>query len=89
MPAQLSTILYVQDCKEKLSSDFLIINATGYTRIEEDGDRTQKFNITAFYPLDDDKPRYLPKKKLQNEQVLSISNAKFNKSNKSGELDVS
>lgn len=88
MPIQLSTILYITECKEKLSSEFLIINATGYTRIEEQGDKTQKYNITAFYPLNNDKPCYLPKPKLRDDQVLSVSNSKFNKST-NGELDVS
>jgi hypothetical protein len=86
MPAQLSSIIYVSDIKEKVSSEFIIIKATGYTRIEENGDAYQKYNITAFYPLDDDKPCYLPK--LKDDQVLSISNSKFNKA-ENGELDVS
>ncbi len=88
MPAQLSTVLYISKCQEKLSSDFLIINATAYSRVEEKGDETQKYNITAFYPLDNNKPCYLPKPKLKKDQVLSISNSKFNKST-NGELDVS
>lgn len=84
MPAQLSSILYISDVKEKVSSEFLILKATGYTRIGRDA--YQKYNMTAFYPLDNDKPCYLPK--LKDEQVLSISNSKFNKA-ENGELDVS
>ena len=86
MPAQLSTILYLSEYKEKTSSGYFIVNAVGYTRLEEEGDGVQKYNITAFYPIDDSKPCYLPQ--MMKGQVLSISNAKFNKG-VNGELDVS
>ena len=86
MPVQVSTILYISEYKEKTSASFFVANAVGYTRLEEDGDKVQKFNIVAFYPIDDSKPCYLPK--LIEGQVLSISNAKFNKGI-NGELDVS
>lgn len=86
MPAQLSTILYVSEYKEKTSSGFYVANAIGYTRLEKDGDKVQKFNITAFYPIDDSKPCYIPK--MIEGQVLSVSNSKFNKG-ANGELDVS
>jgi hypothetical protein len=45
----------------------------------------QKFNITAFYPIDDSKPCYLPK--LKEGQILSISNSKISKG-LNNELDV-
>lgn len=86
MPAQLSTILYLSEYREKTSSGYFIVNAVGYTRLEEEGDGVQKYNITAFYPIDDSKPCYLPQ--MMEGQVLSISNAKFNKG-VNGELDVS
>lgn len=86
MPAQLSTILYLSEYKEKTSTGFFVGNGTGYTRLEENGERVQKFNITAFHPIDKSKPTYLPK--LEEGQVLSISNSKFSKG-ANGELDVS
>ena len=86
MLAQLSTILYLSEYKEKTSSGYFIVNAVGYNRLEEEGDGVQKYNITAFYPIDDSKPCYLPQ--MMEGQVLSISNAKFNKG-VNGELDVS
>ena len=88
MPAQLSTILYISDYKEKTSSDFFVGTALGYTRLEEEGDGVQVFNITAFYPVDEAKPCYVPK--LNGGQVLSIANSKFSRnSNNNNELDVS
>ena len=86
MPIQISTILYISEYKEKISSEYLIVSATGYTRIEEDSDHVQKFNITAFYPNDSSKPCYLPK--IKEGQVLSISNSKISKG-LNGEFDVS
>lgn len=87
MPAQLSTVLYISDYKEKTSSDFFIGTALGYTRLEEDGEAVQTFNITVFYPVDEEKPCYLPK--LKEGQVLSIANSKFCKGNSNNDLDVS
>ncbi|PKK56217.1 hypothetical protein RhiirC2_800500 [Rhizophagus irregularis] len=76
MPAQLSTVLYISNYQEKISSGFIIGNATGYTRLDEtNGDKMQKFNIVAFYPIDDSKPCYIPK--IQEGQVLSVANSKF------------
>jgi len=46
----------------------------------------QMFNITAFYPIDDLKPCYLPK--IKEGQVLSIANSKFTKRD-NNELDIS
>ena len=86
MPAQLSTILYVSEYKEKTSSGYIIVNCIGYTRLEEEGDGVQKYNMTAFYPIDESKPCYLPQ--MMEGQVLSISNTKFNKG-VNGELEVS
>ncbi len=86
MPAQLSTIMYISDYKEKSSSDFFIGTALGYTRIEENGDAVQTFNITVFYPTDETKPCYMPK--LEPGQVLSIANSKFSIA-ANNELDVS
>ena len=77
MPAQLSTILYVSNYQEKISSGYIVGNTTGYTRLEG-GDKMQKLNITAFYPIDESKPWcYLPK--IKKGQVLSIGNSKFTK----------
>jgi hypothetical protein len=85
MPAQISTVLYISEYKEKTSSGFFIGNATGYTRLQDD-DKVQIFNITIFYPMDETKPRYVPK--IKEGQVLSIANSKFSKGN-NNELDVS
>lgn len=86
MPSQIYTILYISECRERTSTGFLVVNATGYTRLENNSDKFQKLNITAFYPTDDSKPCYLPK--LVEGQVLSVSNSKFAKG-VNGELDVS
>lgn len=75
MPVQLSTILYISEYREKASGDFFIGMATGHARLEEDSDTIQTFNITAFYPLDEEVPSYVPK--LQEGQVLSVANSKF------------
>lgn len=85
MPAQISTILYISEYKEKASSGFFIGNAIGHTRIDE-SDNVQMFNITVFYPVDESKPSYVPK--ISEGQILSISNSKFTKGN-NNELDVS
>ncbi|CAB4442896.1 unnamed protein product [Rhizophagus irregularis] len=71
--------------ERETSSSFLVVNATGYTRLENNSDKFQKLNITAFYPTDDSKPCYLPK--LVEGQVLSVSNSKFAKG-VNGELDL-
>ena len=47
MPAQLSTILYISDYKEKISSGYTVANAIGYTRLNS-SDLMQKYAITAF-----------------------------------------
>lgn len=86
MPAHLSTVLYISECKEKISSSFVIINAIGYARLDSNEDNIQKFNITAFYPIDDPKPSYLPE--LKEGEIISVSNAKFCKGI-NGDLDVS
>jgi hypothetical protein len=86
MPMQLSTILYVSEYREKTSSDFIIASAIGYTRLENNTERMQKFNITAFYPIDTSKPCYLPK--IKEGQILSISNSKF-AIGQNSEIDVS
>jgi hypothetical protein len=85
MPFQLSTILYISEYKEKISSGYNVGNATGYARFDK-GENSQKFNVTAFYPIDKSKPCYIPE--IEKGQVLSVSNSKFSKT-KSGELDVS
>ena len=74
MPAQLSTVLYIANYQEKISSGFIVGNATAYTRLDM-GDKMQKIKIVAFYPIDDSKPCYIPK--IQEGQVLSIANSKF------------
>ena len=51
MPIQLFTILYISEYKEKSLSDYNVSNATSYTRFDKE-DKVQKFNITAFYPMD-------------------------------------
>ena len=84
MPAQLSTVLYVSQYNEKISSSFIIGNATAYTRLA--GDEVQTFNVTAFYPLDETNPCYLPK--IKEGQVLSVANSKFTKNNDNS-FDVS
>jgi len=88
MPAQLSTVMYIADYKEKTSGNgYIIGNAIGYTRLDSRSDQMQKFTITAFYPIDtDSKPCYLPT--MKEEQVLSVSNSKFSQGT-NGELEVS
>ncbi|CAB4404442.1 unnamed protein product [Rhizophagus irregularis] len=49
--------------------------AAGYTILEDDSDATQEFNITVFYPLDEENPCYVPK--LEKGQNLSVANLKF------------
>jgi hypothetical protein len=85
MPSQISTVLYISDYKEKTSTDYFIGSAIGHARIDE-SDNTQAFNITMFYPMDSSKPCYLPK--VEEGQVLSISNSKFSMGN-NNELNVS
>ena len=87
MPIQVFTILYLSEYKEKISSRYSIGKGVGYTRLEEDTDQTQKFNITAFYPNNDSEPCYL-QIKLNKEQILSVSNSKISQGS-NGELDVS
>ena len=86
MPAQLSTILYVSDYKEKTSGQFFVGTAIGQTRLEEEGDAIQTFNLTIFYPLEEDKPCYVPR--LQASQVISVANSKFS-SGADNTIDVS
>jgi hypothetical protein len=87
MPIQISTVLYVAEYNEKPSSGYLVANAIGYTRLGENTEQVQRYNITAFYPVDDSKPCYLPPK-LEEGQILSISNSKISQGS-NGELDVS
>src|ERR1044072_7855140 len=75
MPAQLSTILYISDYQEKTSSGFFIGTAIGYARLDEDDDTIQMFNITVFYPHDDELVCHVPR--LEVGQVLSVANSKF------------
>jgi len=75
MPAQLSTILYISDYQEKTSGEFFIGNAIGHARLDEDDDTVQMFNITVFYPHDDEVVCHVPR--LEVDQVLSVANSKF------------
>ena len=86
MPAQLSTILYISEYREKTSGEFFIGMAIGYTRLEENSDATQTFKITIFYPLDEEKPCYVPR--LKEGQVLSIANSKFAIGSSENQIDV-
>ena len=85
MPAQLSTILYISEYKEKISSGYFVGTAVGYTRLDEN-DSTQVFNITVFYPIEESKPSYVPK--LKEGLIVSVANSKFTKSSNNGEIDV-
>jgi hypothetical protein len=76
MPAQLSAIIYISEYKEKTSGEFFIGLGIGHARLEDNSDAMQTFNITVFYPLDEEKPCYVPK--LKEGQILSIANSKFN-----------
>ena len=76
MPAQLSAIIYISEYKEKTSEEFFIGLGIGYARLEDNSDAMQTFNIIVFYPLDEEKPCYVPK--LKEGQILSIANSKFN-----------
>ena len=86
MPAQLSTILYVSDYKEKTSGQFFVGTAIGQTRLEEEEDAIQTFNLTIFYPLEEDKLCYVPR--LQASQVISVVNSKFS-SGADNTIDIS
>jgi len=86
MPAQLSTILYISEYREKTSNEFIIGLATGLTRLEENSDAIQTFNITTFYPLNEEVPSYVPK--LHERQVLSVANSKLS-SGSDNNIDVS
>jgi len=85
MPAQLSTIMYISEYKEKTSGEFFVGTATGHTRIDENSNTVQTFNITVFYPLDQEKPCYVPR--LEEGQVLSVANSKFT-SGSNNQIDV-
>ena len=61
--------------------------AIGYTRLKENSDATQTFNITIFYPLDEEKPCYVSR--LKEGQVLSIANSKFAIGSSDNQIDVS
>ena len=80
MPAQLSTIMYVAEYKEKTSSEYFVGTAVRYTWLNNESDACQMFNITVFYPC------YVPK--LKEGQILSIANSKFAIAS-DNELDVS
>jgi len=86
MPAQLSTILYISEYRKKTSGEFFIGIATGHTRLEENSNAIQTFNITVFYSLDEEKPIYVPK--LEEGQVLSIANSKFAIGSVDNQIDV-
>ena len=86
MPAQLSTILYISEYREKTSNEFIIGLATGLTRLEDNSVAIQTFNITTFYPLNEEVPSYVPK--LHEGQVLSVANSKFS-SGSDNNIDVS
>ena len=60
--------------------------AVGHTRIDENSDAVQSFNIIVFYPLDQEKPCYVPR--LEEGQVLSVANSKFT-SGSNNQIDVS
>ena len=57
-----------------------------HTRIDENSDAVQSFNIIVFYPLDQEKPCYVPR--LEEGQVLSVANSKFT-SGSNNQIDVS
>ena len=85
MPAQLSTIIYVSEYKEKTTTGYFVGVALGHARLEDES--TQTFSMTVFYPIDESKPCYVPK--LKEGQVLSIGNSKFTKSTiNNGEIDM-
>jgi hypothetical protein len=77
--------MYIADYSEKTSSEFFVGTAVGYTKRDE-GDGFQRFNITVFYPINDEKPCYIPR--LESNQIISIANSKFSIASKN-ELDVS
>ena len=61
MPAQLSTIIYVSEYKEKTTTGYFVGVALGHARLEDES--TQTFSMTVFYPIDESKPCYVPKLK--------------------------
>src|SRR5215216_1360435 len=85
MPAQLSTILYISEYKEKISSGYFVGITIGYTRLDKN-DSTQVFNITVFYPIEESKPSYVPK--LKEGFIVFVGNSKFTKSLNNGEIDI-
>jgi hypothetical protein len=76
MPAQLSAIIYISEYREKTSGEYFIGLGTAHARLEDSSDAMQTFNITVFYPLDEENPCYVPK--LEEGLILSIANSKFN-----------
>ena len=86
MPAQISMILYISEYREKTLGEFFMGLATGHIRLEENFDAIQTFNITAFYPHDENVPCYIPK--LQEGQILSIANLKFTIGSIENQIDV-
>ena len=76
MPSSLSTIMYISDYTERASSNYFVGTAVGHTRLEEEEDAIQTFNITVFYPIDGSSC-YVPK--LKEDQVISVGTSKFTK----------
>ncbi|RIA79217.1 hypothetical protein C1645_841236 [Glomus cerebriforme] len=63
--------------KKLQSSGFFIGTALAYTRLEEENDAIQDFNVIVFYPIGQSKSCFIPK--LKKGQVLSIANSRFAK----------
>ena len=73
MPFEFSTIMYVSNYTESISTNFIIGTATGITRLENN-DKSQTFKLTIFYPTDQS-ATYVPK--IEDNQVLSVNHCKF------------
>ena len=79
MPVQISTILYISEYKEKTSNCFMIANAIGYTRLDDNNEDKDQNSILR------PSIHWMSQKEGQ---VLLISNYKFAKG-ANGEIDVS
>ena len=75
MPVQLSTFLYISHYEEKTSGEFFIGTAIGHARLDENSDTVQMFNVTVFYPLNNEVICHVPR--LEVDHVLSVANSKF------------
>ncbi|RHZ58635.1 hypothetical protein Glove_372g125 [Diversispora epigaea] len=73
MPTHISTICYIESRIENTSPNNFIVNAVGVTNSKDQEDRTY-LQITAFYPLDKNKPSDLSKFELNDNDETEETN---------------